>query len=315
MISVIIPVFNCVKYVERCFLSVLGQSFSDIELIAVDDGSTDGSGKLCDDLARSDGRVKVVHTENGGVAAARNIGLGAATGDLITFVDADDYIPNDYLQSLFDTLADADIAVCDIVCRADGKEVKRFTCNRTSLSAIEATELLLSRREINSGPCGKLFKKSVIGGSRFPSMKIYEDILFVLEVFDKANTLKCTANTAYIYDISTGGAMAKSQKYPTTDALTMAERVFSYLDGKVGVFGPQPEYVTFSYLMQLLRDIESDKAKTDEQRKLSRAITDFFAANRKRILHNAAFGKKEKLVFFAASYNLELKDGIRRINK
>lgn len=315
MISIIIPMFNCEKHIERCIRSVQAQSFKDFELIIVDDGSTDGGGAICYKFASADDRIRVLHKENGGVSSARNMGLDIAEGNYITFMDADDFVPADYLKELFAAVNNVDISVCDIACLRNGKETCRFTLNKRAMTSTEATELLLSRKKINSGPCGKLFSREVIGKTRFPIMKAYEDMLFVLEVFDKATGISCTDKTEYVYDTGTGGAMTEYAKRPTTDVVTMSERVFEYLDSKRDEFSDVPEYTALSHLMQHAREINRVAEKTIEQKHLLRAIINCFSCNRKRIRKNKAFSKKERLVYLAASYNLNIKGRPGRICK
>lgn len=114
MISVIIPVYNVEEYLERCVNSVLKQTYNDLEIILVDDGSTDNSGKICDELKNKDDRIIVIHKENQGLSASRNIGIEKATGEYITFVDSDDYILEDMYETLYKNLIrnDADISMC-----------------------------------------------------------------------------------------------------------------------------------------------------------------------------------------------------------
>lgn len=104
-VSVIIPVYNAEKYLRKCLDSVLAQSFADFEVLLINDGSTDGSGKICDDYAQKDARVKVFHKENGGVSSARNLGLDNATGDWIVFVDSDDYVEKNYFEVINNNLS------------------------------------------------------------------------------------------------------------------------------------------------------------------------------------------------------------------
>lgn len=114
LISVIVPVYNVEKYVARCVYSILAQSYTNLEILLVDDGSTDSSGKCCDELGRNDTRVKIIHKENGGLSDARNIGMKAASGKYFAFVDSDDYIAEDYIAYLYGMIEKhhAQIAVC-----------------------------------------------------------------------------------------------------------------------------------------------------------------------------------------------------------
>ncbi len=313
MISIIIPVYNCEKYIEKCIKSVCDQSYKEFELLIVNDGSTDNTPNICEALAAEDSRIKVFNTPNGGVSKARNFGIDKARGELITFIDGDDTVPSNYLSELYNAVQSADVSVCDIVCIRDGNEVSRFSCNENSIDKSEAIKLLLSRRAINSGPCGKLFKRQIVGDIRFPAMKTYEDILFVLEVFDKAQTVNCTDKTAYVYDVGTGGAMSGYAKHPTTDVVTMAEKVLEYIDKHTNELGFEPEYVTLSHVMQHLQGICENTTLTEEQIVLKNAIIKHFYVNRKRIRNNPCFKFKEKLVYLFAARGRWLKKGFKKI--
>ncbi|MBQ3196317.1 MAG: glycosyltransferase family 2 protein [Clostridia bacterium] len=315
MISVIIPVYNCEKYIERCIKSVIAQSFKDFELIVVNDGSTDNTEEICRRFHNADSRIRLFTVENSGVAAARNFGMEKANGDYISFMDGDDYVPENYLEELYKTVQGADVAVCDISCIKNGAEINRFTCKRQKLSTTEGIELLLSRREINSGPCGKLFSKVTVDGIAFPPMNAYEDILFVLDAFRKVKSIAVTTKTEYVYDNETGGAMTGYSKHPTVDVVTMSRQVLEYLDQNKSTFTPLPEYTTLSHLMQHLQSIDKVKHKTAEQLILLKAIMATFRDNRKRIKKNPHFTFKERWVYLFAARGFWIKKGFKRILK
>ena len=157
-ISVIVPVYNTEKYLNRCIDSILAQTFTDFELLLIDDGSTDCSGKICDEYAAKDSRVRVFHKENGGVSSARNMGLDNAQGEWITFVDSDDWVHEDFLKKrLALALNDnADIAYCDVeyvyrthnvYCKtAEQVEGKASTVNSWVLSRTTYSPIILVRK-------------------------------------------------------------------------------------------------------------------------------------------------------------------------
>lgn len=123
VISVIVPIYNVEKYLPRCIESILNQSFKEFELILVDDGSSDNSGKICDIYAEKDERVKVIHKENGGVSSARNVGIKAVNGEYIGFVDPDDYIDREMYKNLYELCENnnCDIGICKLGREVDGK--------------------------------------------------------------------------------------------------------------------------------------------------------------------------------------------------
>ena len=131
-VSIIVPVYNTERFLNRCIDSVLAQTYSDWELLLVDDGSTDSSGSICDEYATQDSRIRVFHKENGGVSSARNLGLDYARGEWITFVDSDDYIAPDMIEKLYETQKrnNADITVCGYRwVDKEGKNLKSFHMN------------------------------------------------------------------------------------------------------------------------------------------------------------------------------------------
>ena len=186
MISVIIPVYNAGNRLLYQLECMRRQIYTDFEVLLVDDGSTDGSGAICDAMAAHDARFRVIHQVNSGVSAARNHGMQLAEGSFLTFLDADDEIPADYLKVLSDVQrqTNADVVVCDVVIVQDGKEMRRFTTEDSLLSQTDALNLLLTREKINSGPCAKLMRRSILSEIQFPPLKAYEDIIFVKDVFN-----------------------------------------------------------------------------------------------------------------------------------
>ena len=117
LISVIVPIYNVEKYLDRCVDSIINQTYKNLEIILVDDGSPDNCPQMCDDYAKKDSRIKVVHKENGGLSDARNVGMEVATGEYVSFIDSDDYISLDFYETLLETIVDndSDIVECGVV--------------------------------------------------------------------------------------------------------------------------------------------------------------------------------------------------------
>ena len=201
-VSIIVPVYNVKKYLRRCVDSILTQTFTDFELLLVDDGSTDSSGKICDEYKDKDDRIRVFHKENGGVSSARNLGLDNARGRWITFVDSDDWIKNDYLSSMVIRSTDADLIMSSFettneikVC--DNKIKDEFFENTSIKNFVERyiyTATLCS-------PWCKLFKKSLIDGLRFnEKISFAEDTIFVFEYLVKINSVRTVDIYSYQYN-------------------------------------------------------------------------------------------------------------------
>lgn len=204
IISIIIPVYNVEQYLDKCIKSVLSQSYQDFELILVDDGSIDSSGMICDEYAGKDERVKVFHKENGGVSSARNFGLDNATGEWISFVDADDYVEEDYLSNMVMSIHDdIDIIVGGFV--PSGNEFPPHKMEDKKYSHLDIGIFLtkiLGDMEIGT-PWAKLFRSKVIVSNKLRfDKKIHfnEDSLFTQDfLFLMHGDLKTISNNNYIW--------------------------------------------------------------------------------------------------------------------
>lgn len=193
-VSVIVPVYRCEEYLSACIESILGQTYQDLEVILVDDGSPDGAGAICDAYAAKDSRISVIHQENAGVSAARNAGIDAATGDAIAFVDSDDTVEPDMYEVLVKLALEhgADIAHCGYrKVHFDGstKEVLGTEILLVQ-DAWEASECLLAGKYFTGSPWTKLYRREMFEGIRFdPALKINEDIWLNVQIYCKAHKL------------------------------------------------------------------------------------------------------------------------------
>ena len=190
-ISIIVPVYNCAAYLERCVKSLIQQTYKDLEIILVNDGSTDGSGDLCRRLAASDTRITVIDQENKGVSAARNTGLEASKGEMITFVDSDDSIDPETCEFMLNLLEeyDADIAHCGYKHLVrDEVRLVHDTKTVTVQNREEALRCLISGKLFTGSVWSKLFRRELLDGIRFnESIRINEDHLFCYEAFSAAD--------------------------------------------------------------------------------------------------------------------------------
>lgn len=195
-VSIIIPVYNSEQFLTECIDSVVSQTYKNISLILIDDGSTDSSGKICDSYASSDPRVRVIHTENQGASQARNTGISESDCDYVCFVDSDDYVAPDYIEYLLNLLEEnkADISVCQREgARRKIKENKVFTDNQSCMSAFVKTG------EIDSVVWGKLYKRHLFDGVFFPAGKRYEDEFTIYKLIAKVNRIAVGSEAKYHY--------------------------------------------------------------------------------------------------------------------
>lgn len=205
MISIIVPVYNAQKYIKRCVESIVGQTYKDWKLILIDDGSTDKSGIICDLLSQKDYRIQVIHTENQGASAARNIGLDKATEEFVTFVDSDDWLEPNHLEILINQSAiNIDLCINSFVAdlyygaRPHSYPIVRTQNNIESINVF-FTKLLLHSQFL----WNKLFRRSLISANniRFDTnISLGEDNIFILEYLNYIKGLSASSICTYHYD-------------------------------------------------------------------------------------------------------------------
>ena len=204
-LSVIIPVYNVERTLDRCVESVLAQDVSGMEVILVDDGSPDRCGQMCDDWAARDGRVSVIHQQNMGLGAARNIGLDVAVGEYVTFVDSDDcLLPGTYpgLLELMDREWDAGMAEFGVMHESDRRlPVELHDCVYRSVR-----EYWLDTMAWNHAyACNKIYRARLFDGLRFAAGRLFEDVLILPELLHRAGCVATTGRVGYVYCESPGG--------------------------------------------------------------------------------------------------------------
>ena len=199
LVSVIVPVYNVEKYVGDCIESLIRQSYKNIEIILVDDGSTDSSGQLCDVYATKDIRIKVIHKENGGLSDARNAGIDSAVGVYYSFVDGDDFLAKDAILKMIFGMKEkkCDISVCNMIRYFENGETEAFYIPSNTLKVLNSTD----RFETLSQPsvCNKIFKADLFNSVRFPKGKFYEDTFVYHTLVYNAKTIVLTGYDGYFY--------------------------------------------------------------------------------------------------------------------
>lgn len=212
LISVIVPVYNVREYVGKCLESICRQTYKNLEILIVDDGSTDGSGTICDEYAAKDPRIKVIHQANGGQSKARNTALDMAKGEYVGFVDSDDWIEPDMYECLFKTLVDnhADISACSYFYVKDGKSEPHASGGRIYVyNAKDAVRELFEDKTYKNFPWNKLFKRSLFDKIRFPVGRLLEDIAVMYHLFAKAGCVSYIEKPLYYYYYRLGSSLNK----------------------------------------------------------------------------------------------------------
>lgn len=235
-ISAIIPVYNAEKYMDKCIESVIGQTYDDFEVLLIDDGSTDSSPAKCDEWAEKYDNIQVVHQPNAGVGAARQRGIENASGEFIAFIDADDYIDEKYLETLYKDIVDnnADIACCDCVELINGTERGVYhTCiyNKIISNPEDVLESILEEKKLDlinnfyGTVWAKLIRKTLLEDLRFMDIQYGEDTAYMLELFKKSPVTVLDTYPGYYY-IRNDDSATMYEKSPRKRAVVKLQHIY-----------------------------------------------------------------------------------------
>lgn len=204
-ISVIIPVYNVEKYLEKCLLSVLAQTYTNLEILCINDGSKDHSLQICEQFQKKDSRIRIINQENRGLAAVRNVGIQEASCDYLAFVDSDDYIDSDFIEKLYTSLKanDADISVANVQYENTGNTyslIQDLSTHKVVLNRLETMkEFLNPTGGLGNYLVNKLYKKEMFDGVYFPESKLFEDASTMFYILNNVNKAVIEQNTYYHY--------------------------------------------------------------------------------------------------------------------
>lgn len=211
LISVIVPVYKVEEYLDECIASVAAQTYKNLEIILVDDGSPDNCPQMCDAWAEKDGRIRAIHKSNGGLSDARNTGLDVATGDYIAFVDSDDYIKPDMMEKLFAAISEqnADIAACGIL-NCEGDRQVTWGCRDFSGTSEQVLAMLYNDAAYPVAAWNKLYRRICWKTLRFPVGKTCEDAFTTYRLVHDANRIVMISEALYCYRIRPGSIMTST---------------------------------------------------------------------------------------------------------
>ena len=314
-VSIIVPVYQVEKYIRQCVDSILAQTFTDFELILVDDGSKDKSGQICDEYARMDTRVKVIHKENGGAADTRNRGMDQAVGNYVMFVDSDDYLAPTMLECLYRNMLNenADIAACNYLYFYENDRQKDFATNVKSEVLTGAEIFYYRKNERNYGfwtvVWNKLMKRETVGKVRFPSGKYYEDEFWANEIYQMDIKIVTIQECLYYYRQHENSTMRQKKIARSLDLIeAYQERIYIYL--KEQKYAEQA-YKVLVYSLEYLEESKRLITNEDERKKYIQAeklTRDIVNQLKKRKLSRV---QKVSLVFLGINPCLVFSVGIK----
>lgn len=229
-ITIITPVYNVKDYLAECINSVINQSYKEIEFFLIDDGSNDGSEKICDEYAKKDNRITVIHKHNEGQGVARNVAIECMTGDYVLFVDSDDYLEKDAIQKMISSMKETtDLLCCNYKVNNGIKSVEVEMLNENRfIEKNELFELYLDKNQIFTGPVCKLIRSSIMKQIKFPRMRCNEDVYILHEVFDKCKEIFLCKECFYTIRIRKDSTEHKPFSHAKMNLILACDQVEAY---------------------------------------------------------------------------------------
>lgn len=310
LISVIVPVYNTKEYLPRCVTSILNQTYQNLELLLVDDGSTDGTGALCDALAQTDERIRVFHKENGGSSSARNLGIAKANGVYLGFIDSDDYIDSDMYERL---LAGAVQWQCDIVqvgrdeVDANGKQLPNI-CEPPVQDTFYPAQDFLRELLLHMGDCSfctKLVEKTLLETDSFPEGALNEDFHLLVRLLMKTKGVLSLRGQCYHVYYRIGSNTRKKDKNEFSrvygDCVDNADVVFNIVKGQFPEL--QEIVIRFGLFQRLDYMLHIPIAQMKKENAQYQAVCTYIKKHVSDILRNKYLSRKNKiyLLLFAAA--------------
>ena len=233
LISIIIPVYNIESYLPACLDSIINQTYSNLEIIIVNDGSTDDSLKIAKAYAEKDKRIKILSKKNGGQGEARNVGYEQSHGKCITFIDGDDYISRYYIETLYKLIEknESDISTCNYkltYTSSDSSLETKRSFESETIDGEEALKRLFYQKGLTTSPCAKLYKRELFKNIKFPTEKKYEDLATIYKVIAEANKVTVSQATLLYYVQSENSTMRRKFTSKRMHGLTVAEEAIKY---------------------------------------------------------------------------------------
>ena len=321
LVSVIVPVYKVEKYLDRCIKSIRNQTYKNLEIILVDDGSPDNCGAMCDEYKANDARIEVVHKANGGLSSARNAGIAVAKGDFLCFVDSDDWITEDMVDHMVALQAqhEADIVSVSYVLTSNENQKMSPDYEVNVMHGAEALEYYLrigmSSRVSDYPVWIKLYKKDLFKDTEFPKGVLYEDYTTNVELLLKCQTYVKSTKCCYFY--YQGGTSIVRSGYKRRDhqLITQCEKVCQAVaEQNAEIIGLANDKLSRSYFSLLLKIVcygfDSEMAK-EEQKNIIKEYVLELRKRKKALLHSSMpFNRKLLMVVLCFNYRLLLPFGV-----
>lgn len=306
-ISIIVPVYNVEAYLERCVESILKQTYTNLEILLVNDGSTDHSGELCDQLALRDPRIRVIHKENGGLSDARNRGIEESSSDLIGFIDSDDYIDEDMYETLYHQMlkSKADLSMCghyDVYHQIPERQVDDIMT--WELKPEEAIKMVMEAKILSVTAVNKLYKKELFEHLRFEIGKIAEDAFIMIRLINQCQKVVATNEKKYYYVHRENSITTQKFSLKFLNVIEAYEQNANIIKENypklTDVAIMRLNWAYFYVLDRLLVDTDFEDKVLEER------LIDYLKKNTISILKDSRFTRARKMSFLALCFSRKL---------
>jgi glycosyltransferase involved in cell wall biosynthesis len=302
-VGIVVPVFNAFEYLPMCVDSLLEQSYKNIEIILVDDGSFDGSETLCDKYAVADSRVKVFHKENGGQSSARNLGLRNVTSQWVTFVDADDYVEGNYVEELLSLVGSygADISIGSFTFVTPRKSTNRSTGELEIMTGERAIKRMLLDDGFDMGPWAKLYRTKYFKKYSFPEGKFFEDSLLTYQILSEATRVVFRSTSIYRYMCRPASTVRGDFNEHKLDLIEMTKKAEAFISAKypnlAAVAHRRVIWAYFSTLNQVLKS-----GTRDQIQYYAPDMAEYLLSQKNFILGNSFTPKRDQIAYLMLRY-------------
>lgn len=299
LISVVVPVYNVEQYVDKCINSIINQTYRNIEVIIVDDGSTDGSSFICEKYSKEDSRIEIIHKDNGGLSDARNRGIEISKGKYITFIDSDDYVDTDYIEVLYNAIKkyEADMSISTHKILFPNKTVNKYPFEEYISTKEDILDKLLYDEGIDTSVWGKLYKISLFKDIRFPRGRLFEDAATTYKLIDKSNRIAVYSKPTYNYVIRENSISNVGFSEKKLDLIKSTQEMTDYIKTKY----PNLEKgcnrrLMFSYLATFT---QLAKSKT-RNKKIEKDLLKYIKENKEKVLTDKRIPKRDKIGIYSS---------------
>lgn len=305
LISIIVPIYNVEEYLSKCIESLLNQTYRNIEILLVNDGSTDNCKNICEQFEEKDSRIKLINKKNGGLSDARNAGLKVAKGEYVTFVDSDDYIENNYIEVLYNLIkkynAEISIANCKVIkehCKNNNLKVKleeKCIDSKTCLN-----EMLYSDFYYISA-CAKLYKKDLFKNIQFPKGKLFEDVGTTYKLIMKSNKIACSNKEIYYYVIRNNSITTCEFKEKHYDLIELTNKMCEE------ILNNYPEMEKATLRRKIYANISTlNRMLLSKNEVCNNNILNFIKENGLSIIKDKKAPKRDKIAIILIKLNLKI---------